>query len=78
MTYPEIFPPDTRVIIVAGKGEGTDQEWNGYTGTVLKWHGCSWASIKMDKHRRYWPRGPVTIIGHNLQLLPAAGQAPRG
>jgi hypothetical protein len=67
VTYPEIFPVGTRVKVRAGYGEGTDQEWAGHDGTVVKWHGCGSASIAMDKAKRNWPRGPIIITAHNLR-----------
>jgi len=81
MTYPETFPTGSRVVVKAGPHEGTDHDWNGHAGSVIKWHGCSSASIKMDKHKRHWPRGPIIITGHNLQLVasplrPGLGQTP--
>lgn len=65
-TYPDIFPVGSRVVVKAGPGEGTDQDWNGHAGIVLEWHGCSTAKIKMDKGKRFWPKGPVLITAHNL------------
>lgn len=67
-TYPEIFPPGSRVVVRAGQGEGTDVEWNGYIGAVIGWHNCSWCEIRMDKRKRGWPN-PTTIVGHNVRLI---------
>lgn len=66
-TYSEMFPAGTRIVVKAGKGEGTDQDWNSHEGTVLSVHGNQWAKIKMDKGKRHWPSKEIMIGCSNLQ-----------
>lgn len=65
-TYSELLPPGTRVTVCAGKGEGTDQEWNGHKGEVVRVIGNQWAEIKMEKGRRFWPSKLVILGCSNL------------
>lgn len=69
-TYPEIFPPGTRIRVRAGQGQGSDCDWNGHTGTIVEWWGMSMANIRMDKWRASWAGRPYTTITcHNLEPL---------
>jgi hypothetical protein len=66
MSYSEEFPVGTRVVISAGPGEGSDQEWNGHAGKIIAWHG-SFAEIKPDRGKKFWPKGSVLIDGYNIR-----------
>lgn len=71
-TYPEIFPPGTRVRVHAGPGEGSDCAWNGHAGTIMDWWGPSTANIRMDKWRAHWDGRPFTSITcHNIERTDA-------
>lgn len=64
----EVFPPGTRVKVhAASPREGTDHEWHGYTGTLIR-H-ADWTLVKMDKRPRYWPSNEVWLCNHNLRRL---------
>ena len=67
-TYSEMFPLETRVVVRAGTGRGSDELWNGHTGTLTKWPGNAWASIQMDKPKRGWPN-PVVIEAFHIRKV---------
>jgi hypothetical protein len=63
MTYPEEFPPGTRVKVSAGPFEGTDYSlYNGAVGTIEGWRGFCWAEVRLDRE----PRRTAIITGHNI------------
>ena len=58
MTYSEIFPAGTRVKVNAFDPRiGSDHEWHGHFGVVMKVHGNQWAETMMEKRKRGWPPG---------------------
>jgi hypothetical protein len=71
ITYPEQFPPGTRVLIKASPYEGTDRFFNNRTGTVKRWAGYTSAEIEFDKPVKDLPN-PYLIVCHNLRHLPSA------
>lgn len=71
VTYPEQFPPGTRVLIKAGRFEGTDHHYNDRIGTVERWVGYTSAQVLFDKPVKDMPN-PYLIVCHNLRHLPSA------
>lgn len=64
-----VIPPGTRVRVhAASRGEGTDHEWHGHEGTLIR--NGMWVLVKMDKRVRHWPSNEVLICNHNLQPAP--------
>ena len=64
----EIFPLETRVRVHAfSPMEGTDHEWHGYTGTLIR--NGSWVLVRMDKRRQGWPSHDILICNHNLRRV---------
>lgn len=64
----EIFPPGTRVKVHAAQPmEGTDHDWHGMTGTVIK--NGMWVLVKMDRKHRNWGSQEVHLCNHNLRKL---------
>lgn len=62
----EIFPPGTRVRVhAASPMEGTDHEWHGYTGELIK--NGAWTLVRMDDRPRNWPSNDVLLCNHNLR-----------
>lgn len=60
------FSPGTRVKVhAASPMEGTDHEWHGYTGTLIK--NGAWTLVQMDKKPRHWPSNEVLLCNHNLR-----------
>lgn len=68
--YPEIFPAGADVVIRATHGEGTDCEFNGRRGRIVRWHECSDAYVLFEKAPRGWPN-PAWITAHNLRATGA-------
>ena len=68
LTYREEFPPGTRVVVRAGKGDGTDHDYNGRTGTIVEYYKC--LAVELDKPPRYGTN-PVLISLHTLRHLRA-------
>lgn len=66
MTYPEIFPVGSRITVRARPGDGSDYQFNGRTGTIEKWRGCSSAIIRFDNPPRGWPNPYCAIVAHCL------------
>lgn len=65
-TYREEFPPGTRVVVRASKGDGSDYEFNGRKGTIVEFHKC--LAVELDKPPRYGSN-PVLISLHCLSHL---------
>ena len=60
-----------RVRVHAEPSEGTDHEWHGHFGTILR---CGqWIEVRMDRTKRYWSN-PVMICAHNLRSLKKVGR----
>lgn len=68
-TYRDEFPPGTRVVIRAGKGEGSDHDHNGQTGTVVEYYKC--LAVELDKPPRYGSN-PVLIAPHCFRIIRGA------
>lgn len=66
MTYRDDFPIGSRVIVRAGKDEGTDHDFNGQSGTIVKFGEA--LAVEFDKPPRYGTN-PVLICLHNLRPI---------
>lgn len=70
-----IFPPGTRVQVHAAMSmEGTDHEWHGYVGTIVR--NGMWTLVRMDKRPRGWPSNEVLLCNHNLRIHQQIKEAP--
>lgn len=56
-----------RVRVQAGQGEGSDRDWNGRVGSVVRDHGNGWVEILFDSKPAHWPRWQTTIVHHNVK-----------
>lgn len=63
-TYRDKFPAGTRVVVEAGKSEGTDHEFNNREGMMVEFGQC--LAVEFDHPPKYW-RNPVLICMHNLR-----------
>lgn len=66
LTYRQEFPSGTRVVVRAGKGEGTDCEFNGRKGTIVEFYKA--LAVEFDKPPRHGTN-PVIICLHNLRRI---------
>lgn len=66
-TYSEEFPVGARVVVEAGPTTGTDQEFNGLTGTIVR---CGpFIAVQIDRLPRYW-KNPALLSPSNLRHAP--------
>ena len=65
-TYRDEFPPGTRVVIRAGKDEGSDHDYDGRRGTVVEHYKC--LAVELDKPPKYGTN-PVLISPHCFRRL---------
>jgi hypothetical protein len=70
LTYPEQFPPGSRVTIKASPHEGTDHRFNKRNGTVKEWPRYTLAEVEFDEPPHGLPN-PYLIVCHNLRHLTA-------
>ncbi len=55
-----------RVRVHAGPNEGTDYDWHGERGAVVRDHENGWVEIRFDKKLAHWPSRQTTIVHHNV------------
>lgn len=73
----ETFAPGTRVKVHAALPmEGTDHDWHGHYGTVMR--NGMWTLVRVDKRKRDWPGREVLLCNHNLRLAAATMEKPHG
>jgi hypothetical protein len=72
-TYREEFPPGTRVLVDSSADTGTDSEFNGCTGTVVRFD--QFIAVRIDKLPPYW-RNPALLSPSNLRALTQREQLP--
>jgi hypothetical protein len=63
-TYRDTFVVGTRVVVCASEAEGTDHEFNGRCGTIVK--RGQYVAVDLDRPLKYWPN-PAFICLHNLR-----------
>jgi len=66
LTYSQKFPAGTRVKVQCVDTAGTDLEFEGTTGTVVRPR--SWIEVRLDRKVEHWPRNAI-ICPHNLQRI---------
>lgn len=67
LTYAQKFKAGTRVRVVCVDTAGTDLEFEGRTGAVVRFG--MFIAVQLDRRVKHWPN-PAYISPHNLQVMP--------